>query len=433
MTTLVSFLIVLGIMILIHEFGHFAVAKLSGVGVERFSLGFGPRLLKVKKGETEYCLSAIPFGGYVKMVGESSGEEVKDEDRSRSFSAKPILARVLIVAAGSIMNLVLALILFPLIFMMGIEVPAYLSYRPEVGHVASLGAAEKAGLKKGDVIEEVDGKAVKTWEGLYKIVAMSPAKPLSFKFRRDGTLFVRTMVPESSGDMGMGIGGFYPPMPARIGAVSKGYPAEKSGIKPDDLIKAVDGEPVTHWAEMQERVRRDGKEKTFLIEREGADFEVRMTPTYNAEAKLYLIGVMQREETVRRSYGFFESIKLGMGKAVELTVFLFAIIKGLIVGAYSIKSLGGPIMIAQVAGRAAESGVVDILSILAFLSLQLGIINLLPIPVLDGGHLFFFVIEWVRGRPLSERIIGIAQQVGMALLITLMVVVTWNDIMRFFD
>jgi len=429
MTTVISFLLVLGVLIFIHELGHFAVAKWANVGVERFSLGFGPRLIKVKRKETEYCISLIPFGGYVKMVGENPDEEVKEEDEKRSFSGKPLNLRALIVAAGSVMNLVLALFLFPLIFMLGIEVPAYIDKPAVIGYVAKGEAGDKAGLKKGDTIEGINSKKVATWEDFFRELTLNPDKSLSISISRDSTVSTVTF-PSEILNTGMGV---YPLIPPVIGDVSKGFPAEKAGLKSGDVIKTVDGMPISHWVELQEIIKQSAGKKVFLIERGEKSFQVEIVPVYNGELKAYIIGVMQGEDTVVKRHGFFESVRLGLSRALDMVVLLFVVIKGLIVGTYSVNTLGGPIMIAQVAGRAAESGIVELFSIIAFLSLQLGIINLLPIPVLDGGHLFFFLIEKIRGKPLSEKILSVSQQIGMALLIALMVFVTWNDILRLFE
>jgi len=429
MTTVISFLLVLGVLIFIHELGHFAVAKWANVGVERFSLGFGPRLIKVKRKETEYCISLIPFGGYVKMVGENPDEEVKEEDEKRSFSGKPLNLRALIVAAGSVMNLVLALFLFPLIFMLGIEVPAYIDKPAVIGYVAKGEAGDKAGLKKGDTIEGINSKKVATWEDFFRELTLNPDKSLSISISRDSTVSTVTF-PSEILNTGMGV---YPLIPPVIGDVSKGFPAEKAGLKSGDVIKTVDGMPISHWVELQEIIKQSAGKKVFLIERGEKSFQVEIVPVYNGELKAYIIGVMQGEDTVVKRHGFFESVRLGLSRALDMVVLLFVVIKGLIVGTYSVNTLGGPIMIAQVAGRAAESGIVELFSIIAFLSLQLGIINLLPIPVLDGGHLFFFLIEKIRGKPLSEKIVSISQQIGMTLLIALMVFVTWNDILRLFE
>ncbi len=431
MTTIVSFIIVLGILIFIHELGHFLVAKYSGVGVERFSLGFGPRLIGIKVGETDYCISLIPFGGYVKMMGEAPDEEVSPEERAKSFTHKPLGVRTSIVASGPLMNIVLAMVLFPLLFMMGIKVPAYVDKVPQVGYVAEDEPAERAGIRAGDEIVAVDGRSISTWEELMKAIALSPDKRVTLRVKRDGREFTTELTPTVSRE-GIGVGGLYPPMRPVIGGLTPGFPAHRAGLKEGDLIVAVDGKPVTHWIELQKLVKKSPQERTILVEREGKRFTVELKPRYNEELDVYLIGVTRLEEFVTRSYGFFESVKMGLVKAWELTVLLFVIIKGLITGVYSIKTLGGPIMIAQVAGKAAESGLTDLISIIAFLSLQLGIINLLPIPVLDGGYLVFFAIEWIRGKPLSDHFLSIANQIGMALLLALMVFVTWNDLMRIF-
>ncbi len=431
MTTVVSFIIVLGILIFIHELGHFLVAKYSGVGVERFSLGFGPRLFGIKVGETDYCISLIPFGGYVKMVGEAPDEEVSSQLKPKSFTHKPLRVRTSIVASGPLMNIALALILFPVLFMMGIKVPSYVDGPPVVGYVEEGEPAERAGLRPGDLIVAVDHKPISTWEELTKSIALSPEKSVTLLVRRNGREFTASITPTTSRE-GIGVAGLYPPMRPVIGGVTPGFPAERAGLRPGDLIVAIDGKPVFHWVELQKTIKKSPEERTLLIERDGRRFSVKLKPRYNEELQIYLIGVTRLEEFVTKSYGFFESIRMGLVKAWELTVLLFVIIKGLVTGVYSIKTLGGPIMIAQVAGRAAESGLADLISIIAFLSLQLGIINLLPIPVLDGGYLLFFAIEWIRGRPLSEHFLSIANQIGMALLLALMVFVTWNDLVRIF-
>lgn len=429
MTTILSFVIVLGILIFIHELGHFTVAKLVGVGVEKFSLGFGPKILGFTRGETEYRISILPLGGYVKMTGESVDEEVSDEDKEKSFTHKPISRRAAIVVAGPIMNLVLAFVLLPIIYMIGVTVPAYLDLPAELGYVTQDEAAYKAGLRKGDIVEFVNNGRVKKWEDLITITALSPERDLKIKYRRDGALIETTLTPEPS-KSGAGIGGFFPPMAPRVAAASKGYPAKDAGIKEGDLIQSIDGVEITHWAELEGMVSNSEKPLVFVVEREGERHEFEITPQFNEEREVYMIGVSRSEDMVQKRYGPVKAIAQGFKSAFVMTVKLFEIIKGLIVGQYSLKTLGGPIMIAQVAGQAAESGLVELIGLMAFLSLQLGIINLFPIPVLDGGHLLFFGIEFARGKPLSDKVISITQQIGIALLITLMVLVTYNDIFR---
>src|SRR3989304_1229814 len=307
MTTVISFLLVLGVLIFIHELGHFAVAKWANVGVERFSLGFGPRLIKVKRKETEYCISLIPFGGYVKMVGENPDEEVKEEDEKRSFSGKPLNLRALIVAAGSVMNLVLALFLFPLIFMLGIEVPAYIDKPAVIGYVAKGEAGDKAGLKKGDTIEGINSKKVATWEDFFRELTLNPDKSLSIGISRDSAVSTVTF-PSEILNTGMGV---YPLIPPVIGDVSKGLPAEKAGLKSGDVIKAVDGMPISHWVELQEIIKQSAGEKVFLIERGENSFQVEIAPVYNVELKAYIIGVMQGEGTVGKRHGLFDPVRVG--------------------------------------------------------------------------------------------------------------------------
>ena len=427
--TVISFVIVLGVLIFIHELGHFAVAKFVGVGVEKFSLGFGPKILGFTRGETEYRISIFPLGGYVKMTGESIDDEVSEEEKEKSFTHKPLSKRAAIVVAGPIMNLVLAFVLLPVIYMVGVSVPAYLDKPALVGYVTRDEAAYKAGLHKGDVVEFVNGDRVKKWEDLITTIALSPDRPLELMYRRNGSLIDTTLTPEPS-KSGAGIGGLFPPMDARVASASQGYPAEAAGIKGGDLILSIDNVEITHWAELEQLIHDNAGPIDLVVDRDGTRLEFQITPTFNEERGSYLIGVVRAEDMIQKRFGFFNAIKQGFMSGIDMTVKLFEIIKGLIFGQYSLKTLGGPIMIAQVAGQAAESGIIALVGLMAFLSLQLGIINLFPIPVLDGGHLVFFFIEFARGKPLSERVIGVTQQIGIALLITLMVLVTYNDIFR---
>ncbi len=433
LTSTVGFVVVLGVLIFIHELGHFAVAKWSGVGVEKFSLGFGPKIFGVTKGETEYLVSLLPLGGYVKMTGESleDAKDITDEERERSFTHKPLSKRVAIVSAGPIMNLVLAAILFPVIYMIGIQVPAYLDGPPLVGMVAPDDTAEEAGLKEGDLIVEIRGEPVKNFEQLFTTIAMSPEIPLPLKVNRSGEMLDMTLTPGVSKEH-TGTGGFYPPMRPRVGSLVAGKPAEKAGMKPGDLILAIDGKSIKHWRELQNIVEINPEEMAFRLQRGEEYLTVRIKPEHIESDNIYRIGISPAEDTVLKRYGFFKSIDQGVGQGINMTVQLFGVLKGMIVGDYSFKTLGGPITIARVAGQAAEGGVSKLLTLMAFLSLQLGIINLFPIPVLDGGHLFFYGIEAIKGKPISERIMGISQQVGFVMLIMLMVLVTYNDIMRLF-
>jgi regulator of sigma E protease len=270
------------------------------------------------------------------------------------------------------------------------------------------------------------------WEGFLSTVILSPNTELQLVLERAGEARNVSITPVASPTTGGGYLGIHPPMRPVVGTLSKGYPAEKAGLLPGDLILAIDGTEITHWAELEKFIKKSGVKRSFTIERADSTFTVDIEPKQNADTDVFLIGISRDEAQTFKRYGFSEAVVKGIDSSYNMTAQLFSVIKGLVVGQYSIKTLGGPIMIAQVAGSAAKSGIADLLSLMAFLSLQLGIINLFPIPVLDGGHLLFFGVEAIKGKPLSERFMGAAQQVGVVLLVALMLMVTYNDFMRIF-
>ena len=346
-----SAVIGLGLLIVFHEFGHFIIAKLCGVGVLTFSVGFGPKLFVRKKGETEYALSAFPLGGYVKMIGEDPDEEVSQADRERSFAHKSLFKRCAIVFAGPGFNLMLAVLLLMLVFVFyGVPVMSTLVSGVEKGS-----PAEQAGIAKGDRIVAIDGKPVAEWEELSQTIKGSQGKPINLEIRR-GSETVKLAV----------------------------QPTKKEG-------KSIFGERKDDW----------------------------------------MIGI--------GSQGTIEKGKPGLavGKAFTQTwdyikITLLAFYK-MITGDVSPKNIGGPILIAQMAGQQAQEGVGNFLHFLAVLSINLGVLNLLPVPVLDGGHLLFFMVEAVIRKPVSVRVREMAQQVGICLLALLMVYAFYNDIVRFFE
>jgi len=346
-----SAVIGLGLLIVFHEFGHFLLAKLSGVGVLTFSVGFGPKILVRKKGETEYALSAFPLGGYVKMIGEDPNEEVSVADRERSFAHKSLLKRFAIVFAGPGFNLILAVILLMLVFVFyGVPVMSTLVSGVEKGS-----PAERGGITKGDRIVAIDGKPVVEWENLSQTIKSSEGRPLSLEIRRGSELVKLTV-----------------------------QPTRKEG-------RNVFGERKDDW----------------------------------------LIGIGSQVSIEKGKPG------LAVGRAfsqtwdyIKITVLGFY---KMIMGDVSPKNIGGPILIAQMAGQQAQEGVGSFLAFLAVLSINLGVLNLLPVPVLDGGHLLFFLVEAVIRKPVSIRVREMAQQVGICLLGLLMVYAFYNDIVRFFE
>jgi len=429
MTTIISFIIVLGLLILIHELGHFLVAKKLGVKVEKFSIGFGPKLAGFRRGETEYMVSAFPLGGYVKLMGEEPSEETQSDPRE--FSSRPVWHRMAIIIAGPLMNLILTFLLLPLVFMLGVNVPAFLDDEARVGWVMENTPAMEAGIIPGDIIRSIDGKTVNTWEDASTIFTSNPGIKLSLDVERDGATIGTTLMPESSPADGGGFSGIVQPMAPVLGGIKGDFPAEKSGLTNGDMVTAVNGRNVSHWIEMSGIIRESGGKKISLKARRGDDeLSVELTPVLDEASKKYVIGVGYGETTELRKYGFVDSIREGVHKGLELTYLTFDVLKKLVTGRLSIMTLGGPIMIAQATGAAASAGLPEVIMLMAFISLQLGIMNLLPIPVLDGGHVFFLLSELALRKPLSIKTREMAQQVGFLLLILLMLIVSFNDIRR---
>jgi regulator of sigma E protease len=345
-----SFIVVLGILIFVHEFGHFIVARKLGVGVTKFSFGFGPKLFGVRRGETEYLVSAVPLGGYVKLVGESDAEEVPPEQRERSFSNKPVWVKMAVVAAGPIGNLVFAVLVFWVVFLGGVP-----SLTTRIGDVVADTPAARAGILKGDVVLRVDGEKVATWEDLAARIRIgTPGKPLQITVRRDGK---ELTIPVS--------------------------PVMREG-------RSLFGEKVT-------------------------------------EPK---IGIAAGKEVVYQEIGVGSAfLRAGVetGKLIYLTG--MTVVK-LVTRVLPSETLGGPILIAQIAGDQARQGISPFAYFLGLLSVNLGILNLLPIPILDGGHLLFFSVEGLMRKPISPQARAVAHQVGLALILMLTALVFYNDIVR---
>ncbi|NWF93171.1 MAG: RIP metalloprotease RseP [Syntrophaceae bacterium] len=352
MTTIISTIIVLGILVFVHELGHFLLAKRLGVGVLKFSLGFGPKLIGKKVGETDYQIAVFPLGGFVKLIGENPEEEVKEEDRHRSYSAQPIWKRALIVSAGPFFNFFLAAVLFSGVNLFGI--PYY---------------------------------------------------------------------------------------PSKVGEVSPGLPAEAAGLKKGDAILSVDGVDVSRWEELSKMIRSSkGKEIVLKVKRNGEILEIRATPKPSTQRNIFgerietfVIGITPSDEILIQRVGPFGAIGKGLAQTaygIQLTV--VTIVK-LIERVIPAKTIGGPILIAQLAGEQAKRGLLSLILFTAILSINLGVINLFPIPVLDGGHFLFLALEAVLRRPISIKKMEIAQQIGLIFIILLMLFAFYNDLIRIFS
>lgn len=432
LTVIVSFVLVLGVLVFIHEFGHFIVAKRLGVRVDKFSLGFGPKLWGFRKKETEYLISMLPLGGYVKLAGENP-EDAHGND-PREFSSRSPVDRAKIVLAGPIMNLVLGFMLFPVVFLIGTEIPKYFKDPPVIGWVEKGSAASRAGFLPGDKVLEVDGTPVENWERLKNLIVINPTRPITVSVSRNGTLMRKDLTPSADETSGAGDAGFYPPIAPVVGGVIPDSPAAQAGLKTGDLLLALNEVPLIHWFQLPELIQQNGEKPVRVLVQRGAErlsfsLQPRMEKSNGTERPLIGIG-MPSMEVVIEKYGLVESLKRGTLKALEMTGMTFIALKRLVVGELPVKTLGGPIMIAQITGEAAKAGGSKLLFLMAFLSLNLAILNLLPIPVLDGGHVLFLGIEWLRGKPMGVRKMEIAQQVGLALLVILMAVATYNDLVR---
>ena len=409
----------------VHEFGHFIMAKRAGVRVEKFSLGMGPKLFGYKKGDTEYVISALPLGGYVKMAGENPDEE--PTGASDEFQSKSVWQRVKIAATGPLTNILLAFIVMPLVFMIG----TYSEGPAKVGYVEPESPAERAGFQAGDVIVKINGRGISDWTKALSLIAVNPETDVTVTVDRNGEKKELTLRPLSATELKIGMSGLVPDMPAEVGRLKPGFPAEKAGLQENDKILSVDGKTIYHWNQFSSLVKdSNGKKLSLLIEREGKRAKLTVAP--REDGGRYVIGVEPVLRLVFKKHGFFESIRLGFDKTVEAVDLTFITLRKLLTFNLSIKTLGGPVMIAQMSGQAAAAGLSTFLSLLAMISISLGVLNLLPIPILDGGLILFLVIEAIRKKPLSRRTMEIAQSVGAALLISLIVVVSYNDIMRMF-
>jgi regulator of sigma E protease len=449
LTYVLSALVALGALIFIHELGHFLVAKAVGVGVERFSLGFGPRIWSLRRGETEYCLSIVPLGGYVKMTGEEAhGEELIHPetaapagDPARSFAAKSLWVRALIVFAGPGMNFVLAALIFAFIFA-AVGVPVYPT---TVGRVLPDSAAAAADLRTRDEVVAVDGQKIRHWGELEERVARGEGRPLTLTVTRGGETRQVAVTPrrvpaktpfgEPSEAWSLGVSPYLPPV---VGEVQPGMPAAEVGLLPRDRVVALNGQPVETWDELADGIsKQPGQPATLTVERNGSRMEISVTPRaiterdpLGQETQVGRIGIARAtSQTFLRADPLSALVK-GVARTWDVTVLTAVSIWKLVTGTIPASNIGGPLQISMVAGQQAQQGLVSYAFFVALISVNLAILNLLPVPMLDGGHLLFFAIEAVLGRPLSVRKREIAQQVGLALLMLLMVFALFNDLTR---
>ena len=428
MTSLLAFLFVLGVLVFVHELGHFAMARRLGIRVLTFSLGFGPKLLKFRRGDTEYCVSAIPLGGYVKMAGESPDD--RHTGAGDEFMSKSKWERFLVLVMGPAMNLVLAVLVMWLVLYQGAEVPAYEQQPPVVGRVVDDSPADRAGIAVGERIVSVAGRAVDTWDALFVAVLPQAEREIPVVVR-DAASRERTLniVPDARTDFAMGDLGVGPEMRAQIVDVAPGDPADRAGIAAGDVILEIDGEPVA-GNELVERISGSADTPLEMTLRRGEGLErVTVTPVARGDRAVIGVGFSEFEFRIVEP-GLIEAFGMSLERNYEWSGLIFRTLWGLITAETSPRQLVGPVGIAQLSGGAAQVGWVALFSLMAMISLNLGILNLLPIPVLDGGHIFIMAMEGVTRRDFSMRVKERMLMAGLVVLMMLMVTVIYNDLTR---
>ena len=414
-------------MIFIHELGHFLTAKWIGVKVHVFSLGFPPKLIGRKWGDTEYRLGMLPLGGYVKMAGENPNEVSGNKDE---FYSRTKLERIAILTMGPAMNIFLTIFLFTILFMVGIERPVGLEDPPVVRFISEDSPAVAAGVERGDRIVAIDGQPVDSWMKALDTFHISPNQTVTLTLERAGKTVETELVIEARGEEQIGYTGLFPAVQPRVEGLSEGYPAEKAGLLEGDLIIKVDDNPVFSNQDLIEAIgRKEGAPVTLAILRNGSPQEITVTPV--EEGERFLIGIelpspvaMQRISNPVKAFG------AAISESARITQLTFVVLGRLIQRKLSMRQMMGPIGIARASGQAARSGARNLFTLMAVISLQLGIFNLLPIPVLDGGHIAIILVEGLARRDFSLQMKERVLQVGFVLLLLLMVTVIYIDLSK---
>jgi regulator of sigma E protease len=398
--TLFAFLIVFGILVFIHELGHFMMAKLVGIRVETFSFGYGKRLFGIKRGDTDYRISLLPMGGYVKMLGEGMfepGRPVAPDD----MMAKNRGQRFLVMVMGSVMNILLAVALVAVINGIGVPTPKYQDQSPVIGAIDPGSPAEKADIRMDDRILAINGRKVATWNDVEIAVGTKPDKVITVDIARAGREFPVELKTESVSRYEMGYAGFKGKILTQIRMVTAGSPAEKAGLKPGDVITAVDGAPVFFYSLIALLEKNPGRELVLTVNRGGSTVELPITP--RKEGSVGKIGILQEPESVVKKYGFFGAIAESVRSNLKNFFLVIRFLKDLFTGQASTRQLGGPLEIANFSYAALRMGWVAMMSWIAIISLQLGVLNLLPIPVFDGGQIFVLMLESIFRRDFSLK------------------------------
>ena len=451
---IISFVVALAVLITVHEFGHFQTARWCGVKVLKFSLGFGKPLYvrKIGKDRTEFMISAIPLGGFVKMLDEREMSEndliqLSASERLRSFNRQTLWKRSMTVMAGPLANLMLAVVLFAFLF----GTQGAVGIRPIVDSVEVGSPAYDANMKKDDVISSIDGHAIHTWQDIHwrilqnigsqdsieVVTTNSQGAHQNHKIRLSG---LNKNQMETDFITELGLKPYIPKVPAKIGQIVKSGPASLAGLKPHDLIVAVNGIEIKTWEQFVEFVQQRPNEKLVLgVIREAAKLDIILITDSikEGEKNIGRIGAgvdfddeAYKNNIVKIEYSPVVSLLLATEKTYEISIFSLKMLGKMLVGEASIKAVSGPISIASYSGKSAEKGFVSWVAFLALLSISLGVLNLLPIPLLDGGHLLYYMVEAVKGSPVSDQVMMIGQKIGFVLLGFLMIIAFYNDLNR---
>ncbi|MGE5082457.1 MAG: RIP metalloprotease RseP [Acidobacteriota bacterium] len=432
--SVVSVVAVLGFMILIHEFGHYAVAKWLGVRVEQFAIGFGKRLVGFRKGETDYRINAIPLGGYVKMSGENPMDQRTDDPGE--FMNHSRWHRFLIAIAGPAMNILLAVVLLTVVYMVHYEYPIYLDKAAVVQGVRKDSPAQQAGIQAGDRIIKIDGIENPTWEQVQPKVWLSPNQPLEITIQRGTQVLQKSVVPKAVTSSEVGSAGWFPEEPVVVGRLDPSLPAAKAGMKEDDRIVSLNGKPVPSIESMIETLQQTKNQPVDLqVERSGQTLDFHLTPvlsqTEDPKEQRYRLGFVNKGVTKVSQLPFAQALSLSLEQNKKYSFMILELAKKMVQRKISMRAISGPIGIAQDAGYAAQQkGWTPLMELTAGISLNLGIFNLLPIPILDGGVIMFLLIEGLMRRDISMTIKERVYQAAFVFLVLFAVMVIYNDLMK---
>ncbi len=446
---LLAFIVAISVLVAVHEFGHFWVARKLGVKVLRFSIGFGKPLWRRTFGpdNTEFVVAALPLGGYVKMLDEREAP-VAEHERARAFNYKPLWVRSAVILAGPLFNFLFAVLAFWLMFVSGVP-----GMKPLLGDIEPASIAAQAGFHEGEEILSIDGVKTLTWDDatMALLDAALARRNTAIEVRTADDRLAERYIDFSSAADALAKGGLLknlgfsvwrPKVPAIIDLVVPDKPAERAGLRPGDRVVAVDGEPVKFWHEWVSYVRaHPGQAITVRVLRDGKPVDLQMTPEPVREAgeTVGKIGAAVRQpENLRDDlrvvvrYSATDAIGRSIAKTWETSALTVRTLWGMLAGRASVENISGPLSIAQYAGYSASVGLASFLKFLAIVSVSLGVLNLLPVPILDGGHLLYNIIEWVQGKPLSDYAQQIGQQIGILFLLLLMSIAFFNDLSRLF-